>query len=150
MTKVEILCEGGTIDIDYEIISKYPILKNMCNEAALSQKIELANISKSTLLKILEFCEHYRHSTPKAIQKPLKSWDLLENGVDSWDEEFIDIKPIENLVDLTVCADFLEISELVLLGCAKIAVIVGHQNQLQNTADSSLGATGYSNGLLFN
>ena len=80
----------------------------------------------------------------------MKSWDLSENGVDSWDEEFIDIKPIESLVDLTVCADFLGIKELVFLGCAKIAAIVGHQNQLKSTADSSARVADLSNDGLFN
>ena len=150
MTKVEILCEGGKIYFDSEIISKYPVLLKLCSSADIPVKMELTNFSKSTLEKVREFCEHYRHSVPQIIQKPLKSWDLFESGIDSWDAEFIDINSLESLVDLIVCADFLEIHELVQLGCAKIASIIGHQNNSETTADSSLGATGFTQGLQFN
>lgn len=40
--------------------------------------------------KIIEFLEHYQEEVFNPITKPLKSLNLLENGVDEWSYNFID------------------------------------------------------------
>lgn len=140
MTKVEILCEGSTMEVDVDTISKSPILISMHKKSKLQKQIEIVNISYPILRKIIEFCEHYRHSTPKAIQNPLTGWDLRESGVDVWDQDFIDLQNLQFIVDLMVSADFLEVQELVVLCCAKIASEMRRVKE-QPSADCPLKTT---------
>lgn len=123
MTKVEILCQGSTLDVDLETLQQSPTLECIRRHSSDPLRIEIPNIPFGILRKSLEFCEHYRHSSPKVIPRPLVSLDLIECGVDTWDATFIELDSFEDLADLTASASFLEIPGLLLLCCAKLAVI---------------------------
>ena len=140
MTKVEILCEGHQFKVDSEMIQKSTTLMHLQVESLECTRIEIRNIALPILQKILEFCDHYRHSVPKMIHKPLKSADLAECGADQWDVDFIRLDSIEELIDLTVSADFLEINELVILCCAKIASIKMKERMTETSSSSATGA----------
>ena len=120
---VLIICAEDKIVVEKETLR---LAKNLFKEIQKTKQnqINLKNISKSKILKILEFCEHHKNKKPAEIQKPLKSANLRENGVDQWDCEFIDFENLEDLSDLIILAEFFEIEELILLGCAKFASLL--------------------------
>ena len=126
MTKVGILCEGCELKVNIEAIHKSRILVDLFERTTISSQIKIDNISLPILRKILEFCEQHTHSTSLAIIRPLQSRAFTENGFDLWDTHFIELDSMQDLVDMTVCADFLEIDELVVLCCAKIASLAKH------------------------
>lgn len=123
MTKVEILCAGGVLSVDLETLQKSPTLEFLRRNSADPGRIELPNLALPVVRKSLEFCEHYRSSNPKEIARPLVSLDLTECGVDAWDASFIELDTLQELVDLTVGATFLELQGLLVLCCAKLAIL---------------------------
>lgn len=123
MSTVEILCEGCRLDVELETLRQSPTLEGLRQNSVDPRRIEVPNVAFLTLRKSLEFCEHYRHSSPKEIPRPLPSSNLVECGVDAWDASFIELDSLQELVDLTVCATFLELPGLLVLCCAKLAAI---------------------------
>ena len=124
MTKVGILCEGCELEVGVDAIRKSPILVGLFEQNTVSPQIKIDNISLHILRKILEFCERHANSTAPTISRSLQTLPLAENGVEFWDAQFVELDSLQDLVDLTVCADFLEIPDLVNLCCAKIASLV--------------------------
>ena len=121
MAKVNLPCGTERLEIDLEVAQKSTILRNMIEDTGKEGEIPIPNIQLPILKKVIEYCEHYRATTPKEIKKPLVSKNLLENGVDEWDASFIEMEQMDDLIDLIVAANFLDIEGLVHLGCAKIA-----------------------------
>lgn len=80
-------------------------------------------MKKSTLERVIRYCEHYRNTEPKEIEKPLPK-NSLTGLVDSWDEEFIDLKDQEEILDIILASNYLDIKPLLELGCAKIATFI--------------------------
>ena len=122
--KVRLICEGEKLDVDLEVIQKSAILKNMIEDTGKEGEIPIPNIQLHILRKVLEYCEHYRSRNPKEIKKPLVSKNLLENGAEEWDVQFIEMDKMDELIDLVVAANFLDIEGLLNLGCAKIASLI--------------------------
>ena len=83
-------------------------------------KIPLNDIDEKTANKIIEYLNHWNGNLPSEIEKPLKSTEM-KDVTDEWSAEFVDGLQMEELVDLTVAANFMEIQQLLDLTCAKIA-----------------------------
>lgn len=96
----------------------------MIEDTGKDGEIKIPNIELPILRKVIEYCEHYKNTDPKEITKPLTSKNLLEHGATDWDIKFIDIKNIEELVDLIVASSFLDIEGLTDLGCAHVASLI--------------------------
>ena len=122
--KIRLVCDNEKIDIDQEVANKSPVLKSMIEDTGKEGDIVIPNIKAPILRKVIEYCTHYRNSKPKDIKKPLLRRNLVENGVDQWDANFINLDQTEELIDLVVAANFLDIESLLDLGCAKIAVMI--------------------------
>ena len=118
-----IICAEDKIIVEKETLR---LAKNLFKkiENAKKDQINLKNISKKTILKIIEYCEHHRNKKPNKIQIPLKSSNLQENGVSKWDSDFVNFENIEDLSDLIILAKLFEIDELLKLTCAKFASIL--------------------------
>lgn len=93
----------------------------MIEDTGKDGEIKIPNIDLPILKKVIQYCEHYKTTDPKEINKPLKSDNLLENGATEWDLEFIETKNMEELTDLIVAASFLDIEGLLDLGSAYVA-----------------------------
>lgn len=79
------------------------------------------------LKKVFEFCKHHLESNPRKIKKPLKS-GKFSDVADEWDVKFLDIEKVEDIMDLILAADFLHVSSLMSLACAKIACLAYGQD----------------------
>ena len=82
--------------------------------------VPLSEMDDKTTAKVVEYLVHYDGEMPPEIEKPLKSANLKEL-TDAWSAEFAESLPLEDLVDITVAANFMEIQPLLDLTCAKIA-----------------------------
>lgn len=90
----------------------------MIEDTGKEGEIKIPNIKINTLKKVIEYCTYYKDKEYPIINKPLSSKNLLENGASEWDVEFIDLKDINELIDLVVAANFLDIKGLLNLGSA--------------------------------
>ncbi len=82
--------------------------------------VPLSELDEKTTAKVIDYLVHYDGQMPPEIEKPLKSANIKE-VTDAWSAEFIDSLSLEDLVDVTVAANFMEIQPLLDLTCAKIA-----------------------------
>jgi S-phase kinase-associated protein 1 len=82
--------------------------------------VPLSEMDEKTTQKVVDYLVQFDGQMPPEIEKPLKSANMKE-VTDSWSAEFIDALSLEELVDLTVAANFMELQPLLDLTCAKIA-----------------------------
>ena len=82
--------------------------------------ISLAEVDEKIIDKIYEYLEHFNGQAPKDIEKPLQTNDM-KNATDEWSANFVDKIPLEDLINLTTAASYMEISTLIDLCCAKLA-----------------------------
>ena len=87
------------------------------------QPIKLEEVDEKIIDKIYEYLEHFNGVPPKEIEKPLPSSDMkdMKNATDEWSANFVDKIPLDDLINLTTAASFMEISSLIDLCCAKLA-----------------------------
>ena len=124
MMKVSLIAsDQGKFEIEESVAKKSQLLKNMIEDTGIEEEIYLPNVKSSPLEKIIKYCDHYRNSEPPEIEKPLPKASLKEL-VDPWDEEFIDIKNQEELLELLLAANYLDIRSLIELCCAKVATMI--------------------------
>ena len=83
-------------------------------------EIFLPTIAGPTMILVIEYLRHIAANNPvPCIEKPLTSNDLKELTT-TWYADYID-KADETVFEIILAANFLEIEELVGLGCAKVA-----------------------------
>ena len=109
---------------EFEITKKQAdlseVLKNSINENPKESSFNLKEIDEKTGEKIKEFLTHFDGVPPAEIEKPLTS-NEMKNLTDEWSANFIDKIPLEDLVNLSVAANYMGINSLLDLCCAKIA-----------------------------
>ena len=70
-----------------------------------------------------EYLTYYKDKVPKDIPKPMPSSNLNE-VIDEWDVNFINSIELDNVFDLINAANYMDISSLLDLSCAKIASLM--------------------------
>ena len=117
---------------EFEITKKQAdlseVLKNSINENPKESSFNLKEIDEKTGEKIKEFLTHFDGVPPAEIEKPLTS-NEMKNLTDEWSANFIDKIPLEDLVNLSVAANYMGINSLLDLCCAKIASLCKDKNE---------------------
>ena len=96
------------------------VLKNSINENPKESTFNMKEIDEKIGEKIKEFLTHFDGVPPAEIEKPLTS-NEMKNLTDEWSANFIDKIPLDDLVNLSVAANYMGINSLLDLCCAKIA-----------------------------
>ena len=97
-------------------------------EIEVSKKaIELSDLLKNAE-KIKEYLTHFNGIAPPEIEKPLSN-NEMKNVTDEWSAGFINKLTIEELVNLTVAANYMGINSLLDLCSAKIASLCKDKNE---------------------
>lgn len=114
-----ISAEGTTYEVEEQVACKSQLIKNMVEDAGTAEEIPLPNVKSEILEKVIEYCRHYKDSTPQEIEKPLKS-SIMNEVVPQWDAGFVDLEQ-DTLFELILAANYLDIKSLLDLSCAKVA-----------------------------
>ena len=113
--------DGVVFEIEEKCLEMSKFLKDLIIDYPDPvQEIIINQVNSKALKQIIDFLKHYEDSKPKEIPKPLPSGDLKEI-LDEWDYNFINPLSLEECIDLLNGANFLDITELVVLCSAKIA-----------------------------
>ena len=113
--------DGVVFEIEEKCLEMSKFLKDLIIDYPdPDQEIIINQVNSKALKQIIDFLKHYEDSKPKEIPKPLPSGDLKEI-LDEWDYNFINPLSLEECIDLLNGANFLDITELVVLCSAKIA-----------------------------
>ena len=112
--------EGKVIPIKKTAATLSNLLKKHIEEGKKNEPVSLAEVDEKIIDKIYEYLDHYNGQKPKDIEKPLQTNDM-KNATDEWSANFVDKIPLDDLINLTTAASYMEISTLVDLCCAKLA-----------------------------
>ena len=61
---------------------------------------------------------------PAEIPKPIRSVDMAKVVEDVWDADFINSMPKKDLFQLTLAANYMDMTDLLHLACAKVATMI--------------------------
>ena len=112
--------EGQTLTISRKAAELSVLIKNNLIDFSIEQAIPLDEVSEKILKLIIKYLCHYNGASPVEIEKPLKS-NNMKDVVDDFSAGFINELELNDLIDLTVAANFMEIQSLLDLCTAKIA-----------------------------
>ena len=117
--------DNQKIELDTESAQKSHLLKGLMTDFNSQQQepIQLPDIKYDILKKVVEYLTYYKDKTPKDIPKPMPSANLSE-VIDEWDVNFINSIELDNVFDLINAANYMDISSLLDLSCAKIASLM--------------------------
>ena len=112
--------EGKELEITKKAAELSEVLKAAINDYPNEASFPLKEIDEKSGEKIKEFLTHCNGVAPAEIEKPLTS-NEMKNLTDEWSANFVDKMTIEELVNLTVAANYMGINSLLDLCCAKVA-----------------------------
>ena len=88
----------------------------------------LTEVNEKVIGKIYEYLENYNGKPPKNIENPLQT-EELKNVTDKFSADFIDQIPLDDLINLTYSATYMEINPLIDLCCAKLACKIQNKEE---------------------
>ena len=115
--------DNQKIQIDSKSAERSHLLKGLIADYNQKDDIPLPDIKYDILKKVVEYLAHYKDKEPQQIPKPLPSQDLKE-VTDEWDVNFINGMDLDSVFDLINAANYMDISSLLDLACAKIASLM--------------------------
>ena len=115
-----IIKEKKEIEISKKAAELSDLLKNSINDYPNEVSFPIDELEEKIAEKIKEYLTHFNGVAPPEIEKPLTQ-NEMKNVTDVWSANFIDKLSMEELVNLTVAANFMGINCLLDLCCAKIA-----------------------------
>lgn len=118
--------EGENITVPLKVANVSKLFKTMNEDVDDDEDeievIPVPNVTHKTLKKVLEFCEYFLEHGMDEIEKPLRS-QIMTEIVSEWYANYIDIDNIE-IFNIVSAANYLDILELLQLGCAKVASMI--------------------------
>jgi S-phase kinase-associated protein 1 len=112
--------EGKEFTLTKKAAELSVLLKSTIQDFQGDIVVPLQEIDEKTTQKVVDYLNYWNGNVPPEIEKPLKSSEMKE-VTDEWSATFVDAITLEELVDLTVAANFMEIQPMLDLTCAKIA-----------------------------
>ncbi len=121
--KVKIIVkEGNEIEVDTALISRSVTVKGMLDDSQ-DESIPLPEISEWTFHKVIDFLKHLAEgNAAPEIEKPLRSNDMKDVTTE-WYANFVDLDD-DHVQDIILAANYLDIKELLNLGCAKMGSVI--------------------------
>lgn len=122
---ITLITKGGhrlTITKQAAMISK--LLSTIMAMDQNATEIPLPNVTKKTLLNIIEYANHHGGVAQEIVKMPLSHNKMIDNCTHKWDAEFIDRigeRSQRELYSLIISADYMDIKCLIHLGSAKMA-----------------------------
>merc|ERR1719454_269800 len=87
-------------------------------------EIQVKQVDKETLEKIVSYLEHHKGQEPSEIAKPIRSVKMEKIVEDPWDAKFINDLAKRQLFQLILGANYMDCKSLLHLGCAKVATMI--------------------------
>ena len=120
--------DGKEIEITKKASELSELLKDAINEYPKETSFPLNELDEKCGEKIKEYLTHFNGEAPKQIEKPITS-NEIKSLTDEWSANFIDQLSMEELVNLTVAANYMGINCLLDLCCAKVATLCKDKNE---------------------
>ena len=115
-----VLKDQKEVEITKKAAELSELLKTAINDYPNETSFPLNEVDEKSGEKIKEFLTHCNGTAPAEIEKPITS-NEMKNLTDEWSANFVDKMSTEELVNLTVAANYMGINSLLDLCCAKVA-----------------------------
>ncbi len=112
--------EGKEFKVTRKAAELSGLIKNTIVDSVQDEIVPLTEVDEKSLEKIIVYLNKWNGDCPPEIEKPLKS-SVLKDVTDEWSANFIDEMDLEEITNLTISANFMEITSLLDLTCAKLA-----------------------------
>ena len=112
--------DGKEIELSKKDAELSELLKAAINDNPKESTFPLNELDEKSGEKIKEYLSHFNGTAPPEIEKPITS-NEMKNLTDEWSANFVDKMTMEELVNLTVAANYMGINSLLDLCCAKVA-----------------------------
>jgi hypothetical protein len=117
-------CDDHDVLAPKDLVSRSSTIQGMIDlDPDLSDPIPLPEITKTTWERVIKYLEHIAagNAVPE-IEKPLRSNDMRDVTTDFY-ADYIELDD-EAVQDIILAANYLDIKELLQLGCAKMGSII--------------------------
>ena len=115
--------DNQKFQLDSKTAERSKLLVGLLGDYEENTDIPLPDIKSNILEKVIAYLTYYKEKSPKEIPKPLPSANLAD-VVDQWDIDFINSIELNNVFDMINAANYMDISSLLDLSCAKIASVM--------------------------
>ena len=115
-----VLKDQKEIEITKKAAELSELLKTAINDYPNETSFPLNEVDEKSGEHIKEFLTHCNGTAPAEIEKPITS-NEMKSLTDEWSAGFVDKMSTEELVNLTVAANYMGINSLLDLCCAKVA-----------------------------
>ena len=115
-----VLKDQKEVEITKKAAELSELLKTAINDYPNETSFPLNEVDEKSGEYIKEFLTHCNGTAPAEIEKPITS-NEMKNLTDEWSANFVDKMSTEELVNLTVAANYMGINSLLDLCCAKVA-----------------------------
>ena len=112
--------DGKELELTKKQAELSELLKSAINDNPKESSFPLNELDEKCGEKIKEYLSHFNGVAPPEIEKPITS-NEMKNLTDEWSTNYIDKISMEELVNLTVAANYMGINSLLDLCCAKVA-----------------------------
>jgi S-phase kinase-associated protein 1 len=116
-------CDNVTIDIPMTLVEFSKTLKNVLEDGEEGEVAMLPNINEETMREVIRFLEYLQDNPEPTITKPIMVGNI-HDVTETWYADFIDKENHNKVFDLIIAANYLDIKNLLDLGCAKIATLI--------------------------
>ena len=126
-----LISEGNQkIQIDPKSAERSLLLKRIMEDFNQKEDIPIEGIKYNILKKVVEYLVHYKDKEPSQIPKPIPTSDL-KDVIDEQDFNFINGIDLDSVFDLINAANYMDISSLLELSCAKIASLMKGKSDVE-------------------
>lgn len=109
-------------EVKRDIAMMSGLIKNVIDIDHEETTILLPYVNGAKLEKIIKYITFHFNNLPKEIKKPIIEINV-KNNIDPWDIAFLEM-PNNELFEMVGVANYLNISPLIELVCAKIATLI--------------------------
>lgn len=122
--------EKKTFSVDKKSAYMSNYVKTLATGDKSSNEVLVDGVSSDILALVVEYITHHKGIVPPPIQRPLQHMDMAK-VTEAWDAQFIDKIGFKTLLDLILGANYMDITCLLHLGCAKLATHIKGKNDAQ-------------------
>jgi S-phase kinase-associated protein 1 len=112
--------DGKKFEISRKNALLSKVIENLLVDYSDDEAIPMMEVDEETLKLVLNYLNHCNGVAQEEIEKPIKSQKMSE-VTEEWFAKFVDDLTLDELVNVTSAANYMEIPSLLDLTCAKLA-----------------------------
>ena len=119
--QLKLKCKGNEIiELSSVFAKRSGLLSNLVKDFDVTEPIDLTNFTKEVVTNCVTYLEKMVNNKPYIFTKPLTTLDFVTKKT-AFEKDFVEYKPLSELIELMEAAHFLDIEGLSNLVASKLA-----------------------------